>query len=386
MVFENDNLPVERNHQTEVYQTSAITEVQARYQMAVFRPRDTTAAYTKIMQNCQRLGFAQDALYNLPISGRAQIGPSVHLAKEMARSWQNLKFGIKELSRSPGKSLHLAYCIDLETNTSSDLEFEVEHWIEKKAETPNGPRIKKAITDPNEIDRLIANRGARKVRNCILDTLPNDIISDAENACKATLAKGNGEPISDRIRKIVVTFSSYGVTQDMIEARLGYKIDLATGEDLVNLTAIGKSLQDKQSKRSDYFNTGEKEESEKGLSLNDKLKAQQEAKKQEQEIVKPTENTKETIQKVADLNTVLPEAKEWTEVKPKERSVVETMAGRTKATDWPKYKDTSIKDIPEDELLGLLSEFDKKDSISENSKTFYVNACMYLGRQQSLKQ
>lgn len=254
-----------------IEQSKAIQEVQAALIIAKRFPRDENQAFARIMKACKRLILAEQAVYRLPISGKTQEGPSIRLAEVLAQAWGNLKFGIKELSRERTRSHCVAYCWDQETNTLVELEFTVDHWIE--VGKGNVPKTKRMITDPVEVDRLIANRGARKLRNCILNVIPGDVIDEAVKECKKTLAKGAGEPLSDRIRKMVTAFIELGVSQEMIAERLGHPIDQTTGDEIVDLTAIYKSLIDKQARRAEFFNTGEVEKP--VSALNDKLKAEE---------------------------------------------------------------------------------------------------------------
>lgn len=278
---QNENLPAvqqERTLQVQVEQSRAIQEVQGMIISAKKFPRDELGSYNRIMKSCQRISLADQAVYRLPIGGKTQEGPSIRLAEVLAQAWGNLSFGIKELSRSQGKSLHVAYCLDYETNTKAETEFEVEHWIEVGK---NGaPKTKKYITDPVEIDRLIANRGARKLRNCILNIIPPDVIEEAVKACKATVAKGGGMPIEDRVRSMVMAFDSIGVSKEMLEEYLKHGLEITTGEEIANLQAIYKSILDKQAKRQDYFNTSEEKEVDKSSKLNAKLKGEQNGEKE----------------------------------------------------------------------------------------------------------
>lgn len=254
-VHVHQNLAVENSR--------AIQEVQASLIIAKRFPRDENAAFARIMTSCKRISLATHAIYNLPISGRNQSGPSIRLAEVLAQAWGNLKFGFKEYSRADGVSSCNAYCWDQETNTNSEIDFEVEHFIIAKG-------AKKFITDPAEIDRLIANKGSKKLRQCILKVIPPDIVEEAMNQCKETIKKGDGSPIGDRIRKMVAAFSHIGVTQEMIEKRVKKSIDLIDPDELVDLTATYKSLVDNQAKKNYYFDTGE-EEKPKSSSLNEKL-------------------------------------------------------------------------------------------------------------------
>lgn len=257
---EKENLPA----MVAIEQSRAVQEVQAALVIAKKFPRDEVAAYSRIMKSCLRITLAEQAVYRLPIGGKTHEGPSIRLAEVLAQAWGNIKFGIKEISRENGKSNCIAYCWDQETNTSSEIEFTVEHWIEV-GKAP-APKTKKAVTDPVEIDRLIANRGARKLRNCILNVIPGDIVEEAVKACKKTVANGGGEPLTDRIRKMVAAFQEISVSQQMLEERLKHPIEETTGEEIAELYAICKSIYDKQAKRSEFFNTGEVDKRESKLS------------------------------------------------------------------------------------------------------------------------
>lgn len=267
----SENLPVPQapsalTSATAVEQTRAIQEVQSRLIIAKRFPRDEIAAHARIMKACKRRALADQAVYRLPIGNKTQVGPSIRLAEVLANAWGNISFGVKEIARASGRSQCIAYCWDQETNTLIEYEFEVEHWIEVGQK---GNKSKRPITDPVEIDRLIANRGARKMRNAILQVIPGDVIDEAVKACRKTVAEGGGVPLTDRIRTMVTSFAEISVTQEMLEQRLGYPIADATGDDIASLQGVWKALVDKEAKRSEFFKTEDVERQ--SSSLNDKL-------------------------------------------------------------------------------------------------------------------
>lgn len=259
----SQNLPA----QVAIESSRVVAEALAALKVAKAFPRDENSAFNRIMTSCKRLSLANQAIYNLPISGKNQSGPSIRLAEVLAQAWGNLKFGVNEVSRMDGKSSCVAYCHDLETNTNSEIAFEVDHFIEVGT---RGNKQQKWITDPAELDRLIANRGSKKLRQCILKVIPPDIVEEAMNQCKTTISKGDGSPLSDRVRKLVVWFGGFQVTQEMIEERLGHGIETVDSEEYLDLTAIATAMKDGQGKRATYFKVAD--EAPKSSSLNDLLK------------------------------------------------------------------------------------------------------------------
>lgn len=259
--FNSDGLPVERAPaQLEVEQTRATQEVQAALIIAKRFPRNEADAYDKIMKACKRPVLAEQAIYKLPISGKIMEGPSIRLAEVLIQAWGNAEFGIREISRDNNRSNCEAFCWDKETNIMRKEPFIVEHHIEKNETVNNVKRkIKKPVTDPVEIDRLIANRGGRKLRNCILNIIPGDVVDAAVKACRQTMVKGSGEPLSDRVRKAVAAFSELAVSREMIEERLGHPVDITTAEEVADLLSIYNSLINKQAKRGEFFRVPEAE-------------------------------------------------------------------------------------------------------------------------------
>jgi hypothetical protein len=230
----------------EAQQTRAMAEVQSAMVIAKRFPRDEAASYSRIMQACQRQSLAERAVYAYPRGGEMVTGPSIRLAEAMAQAWGNIDFGIIELEQTNGSSSMMAYCWDMETNARQTRQFLVPH----ERHTRQGS---KSLTDPRDIYELTANQGARRLRACILGVIPGDVTDAAVNACEQTMAKGGGEPIADRIRKMLAAFVAIGVTQTAIERRLGHKLD-ATGEaELVRLRQIFASIRDGMATAADCF-------------------------------------------------------------------------------------------------------------------------------------
>ena len=98
-----------------------------------------------------------------------------------------------------------------------------------------------------------ANMGARRLRAAILEIIPGYVVDEAVTACERTLAGASDVPLADRALKLVQAFKPLGVSQDMIEQRLGHKLTALIESELVDLRAIYNSIKDGFSKREDWF-------------------------------------------------------------------------------------------------------------------------------------
>ena len=225
-----------------------MARVQAQVISAKRFPRDTVAAYQRVIAACKRPGVARSATYAFPRGGSVVKGPSIRLAEELARSWGNIDCGVKELSQQDGYSTVEAYCLDLETNYRSSMTFTVSH----RRGTKSGDQF---LTDPRDIYEHVANSAARRKRACILAVVPSDLTEDAVAACEATLAGDSSEPIDVRVNRMLAQFKGLPapVSRSMLETKLGHTVEDITLDELNELGAVFRSLKDAMTKREDWF-------------------------------------------------------------------------------------------------------------------------------------
>lgn len=240
---------------TEMMVSRQAQEVQAAMVIAKKFPRDEVEAYNRIMRACQRRSLAEQAEYEYPRGGTKVSGPSIRLAEALAQNWGNIDYGVIELEQKESSSEMMAYAWDLETNTRATRIFSVKH----QRDTKKGSH---ALTDSRDIYEITANFGARRVRACILEVIPGDVVEAAQQQCNLTLTNGNTEPLIDRIRKMVKAFEDeFSVTKTMLEEYIGCNSDVFSENDFVRLRKVYRSLKDGMAKREDYFNIGNNEKS-----------------------------------------------------------------------------------------------------------------------------
>jgi hypothetical protein len=231
-------VPATIGQATAVEQSRAVAEVQAAVVVAQQCPRSITAAVAAMRESCQQKGLAERAFYRYARGGSPITGPSVHLARELARCWGNVQYGIAELRRDDdgGISEMQAYAWDVQTNTRSALVFIVPH----RRDTRDGA---KHLTDLRDVYENNANQGARRLRESIFAILPPWFVEEAKDLCSATLADGGGKPLARRVADAIKVFGVLGVTAVQLETKLGRKSDNWTEHDVAALTVTYKSLQ-----------------------------------------------------------------------------------------------------------------------------------------------
>ena len=242
------NLPTENVNQgtVAIEASRAVAEAQGKLLIAKRFPRDEVAAYAKAIQACQRPTMAAKAFYAYPRAGKTVEGPTIRFAEELARCWGNIDYGIKELSQDNGKSELQAYAWDLETNAQSVQNFTNPHQREVKGKM-------QTLTSQRDIYENNANMATRRMRARILAILPAWFVEDCINECKKTLAGQNDMPLIDRVKKMVVAFQKYGVSQEMLERRLKRKVEAMTADDFTEYIGIFNAIKGGESKVAEWF-------------------------------------------------------------------------------------------------------------------------------------
>lgn len=223
---------------TAIEQARAVAEVQAAVTVAQAIPRDVQRAVAEMRDTCGRMAMASRAFYSVPNRGN---GPTVHLARELARIWGNLDYSVRELRRDDegGESEVMAVAWDQQTNVRSSRSFIAPHAKMKGRE-----RVK--LVDLDDVYRSNQNTGAKAVRECIFSVLPRWFVEEAQDICRRTLDQGEGVPLADRIAAMVKAFDGIGVKVAQLEAKTGKRRgqwdagDVAQlGIDFVSVTRDG---------------------------------------------------------------------------------------------------------------------------------------------------
>ena len=196
---------------TAVEQSRAVAEVQAAIVVAQQCPRNVPAAIDMMRESCRRKELAERAFFSYK-RGATVTGPSVHLARELARCWGNIQYGLREMRRDDEASEMLAYAWDVQTNARCDNIVINPH---------RGYTGGRELTDLRDVYENNANVGARRVREAIFAVLPAWYVEEAVEICNQTLKHGDGKPLPLRIASAIEVFGNLGVKVSQLEAKHG---------------------------------------------------------------------------------------------------------------------------------------------------------------------
>lgn len=241
---ESSPVPAFVGQGTAIEQSRAVAEVQVAALLAEYRPRDEDRCLQVMLRACRGTALAERAFYKVPRGGKTATGPSIDLARELARCWGNIQYGVAELRRDDARleSEMQAYAWDVQTNTRSAHIFIVPHRRNVKGEMV-------PLTDLQGVYENNANQGARRVREAIFAVLPSWFAQEAITQCRRTLESPN----DDAAAKAVTMFAAMRVDQARLEAKVGRPVAEWTDSDVAELRISYGALQRKEVTAAEEF-------------------------------------------------------------------------------------------------------------------------------------
>jgi hypothetical protein len=240
---------------TAIEMSRAVAEVQAAIIVAQRVPRNVATAMGLMRESCTQPALADRAFFRYPrgrdANGQPVIvtGPSVHLARELARCWGNIQYNVIELRRDVGKgeSEMQAFAWDVQVNVRSALTFVVPH----KRDTKRGAQD---LVDMRDIYENNANMGARRLRETIFSVMPTWFVQQAQDLCSHTIAHPAGDkPLGEQIADAIQRFADMQVTRDQLEQKVGRVSGEWQPFDLAMLRVIFTSLRRGEISKDDEF-------------------------------------------------------------------------------------------------------------------------------------
>lgn len=240
--------------------------VQARFVVAIQRPRDTMQFRDRLLHECKRPGFAEVAMYKRPV-GKKKVGrdweeqfaegPSIRMIETCLQLYQNVQINSATIYDGPDVRIVKVMVIDFQNNTDFSHEITVPKQIEKRGfdgEPPKGREVlgKRINSQGDETylvsatdDEVMVKQAAlvsKAIRTCGQRLLPRDVIEEAIAQIRDTRAAEVKKDPDAAKKKMADAFSQLGVTPSDIAAYIGHSIDRATPAEIVKLREIYSSI------------------------------------------------------------------------------------------------------------------------------------------------
>ena len=232
---------------------AAQAAVQARFVMAIQRPRSWDNVRVKLLQECKRPGFAAVARYNKPV-GKGVRGPSIRFAEACFRYAGNLDAPITTTFEDKFKRILHVQLIDFETNASYSADITIDKTVERKdrkdrvvlAERKNSRGDNIFIVEATE-DELLNKQNAlvsKALRTLILRMIPGDIVEEGQAQCVEIMANEDAKDPTAARKKLIDSFADIGVMPSELEAFLGHALSVIQPAEMAELREAYAAVRD----------------------------------------------------------------------------------------------------------------------------------------------
>lgn len=233
----------------------AKAEVEARYVIALQRPRNINQARISILESCKRPKFAEGARYRKPVGGgRTVDGLSIRFAEEAIKAMTNIAVDAMTIWEDDEKRNVRITVTDLETNTTYGDEVTINKTVERRSLKEGQVALSERMNSTNqkvflvaatedELANKLAAAKSKIIRNSGLRLVPQDILDEAEETILATLEKGGKDPQAET-KKICDAFASIGVKPAELERLLGHPLSSISPKELIDLRATYSAIKD----------------------------------------------------------------------------------------------------------------------------------------------
>lgn len=258
---------IERSAETA---TSAVAaraqaEVQARFIVADRRPRDVERFRVRLLRECKRPGFAELAEYERPVGRQKNEntgqweqkiarGPTIRLIETAVQNYGNVVAEAPVVFEGDEFRIVRAQMCDLETNTTWTQDVVVPKRVEKRGDNKGRPPLGREVvsqrinsggdttylvtaTDDEVAVKQLAliSKAQRKNAERLL---PSDIIHEALDECRRTLAAADAKDPDATKRKVIDGFAALNIEPSAIAEYVGKPLDRLQPADVRSLQRL----------------------------------------------------------------------------------------------------------------------------------------------------
>jgi hypothetical protein len=235
--------------------SKAKAEVEARYVIALQRPRNIMEARRKILDACQRPAFAEGARYRKPMGGgRTVDGLSIRFAETAIQAFGNTSVETTTIWDDQEKRTVRISVTDLEANISHAKDVTISKTVERREVKPGqvviserinstGQKVFLVAATEDDLANKIAAAESKVIRNCGLRLIPQDILEEAEQAILETQERGGSDPLAET-KKLCDGFAKINVKPAELEKYLKHPLDTVSKKELIDLRAIYAAIRD----------------------------------------------------------------------------------------------------------------------------------------------
>lgn len=241
---------MERRNETQAVASAELAkaQIQARYIVAMQRPRDVDDFRVRMLKHAKRPGFAALAEYAKPVGGGKVRGMSIRFVEAALQEYGNVLPEVVAVFDDEEKRIIRISLTDLERNITYVEDATVEKYVERS--DPRGGEVigerrnssgkvtyRVRATEDDYANKLAAKQ-SKVIRNLGRRILPPDIVDEVLAACTATRnAEHAKDPDADR-KKLIDAFAGLRVMPSDLAKYLGHDVGTSSPAEIDDLRTI----------------------------------------------------------------------------------------------------------------------------------------------------
>lgn len=223
--------------------------VEARWIMAMRRPRNMDEVRQLMLKECRRPGFADAAVYEIPRGGSKITGLSIRFAEVAVRCMGNLQPEVVTIHDDDETRIVKCSITDYESNITWSRDITIRKTVERKqlargqrplGERTNsyGDRVFIVAGSDDDIATKEAAIVSKTLRTLILRCIPGHLQDECLALCNRIYAdKAAQDPDAARV-KMLDSFASIGVRPSELEELLGHTTERMSPAELDKLRKL----------------------------------------------------------------------------------------------------------------------------------------------------
>lgn len=231
--------------------------IEARFMMALARPRDLDQYRQKLRADCKRPGFADAALYLLEFGEKPVEGLTVRFAEAALRHFGNVYCEKVVVFDDADKRIVRVTLTDLETNAGDSTDVTIQKTVERKKLKEGREEVGKRVNSKGDITHIVkayddeilgkVNAAMSKAkRNLILGLVPIDITEECRVLCKKVGADTDAKDPDLARKKVVDAFAELNVTAEELEEFMGKPLSRLVPAEVIELKRCYRALTDEE--------------------------------------------------------------------------------------------------------------------------------------------
>jgi hypothetical protein len=253
------------NAATEALIAKERASIEARWIMAMRRPRNLDDVRQRVLAECRRPGFAESAIYHRPAGNKQDAngkwvpniieGLSIRFAEVAVRCMTNIPVETQTIFDGDRDRVVRVTVTDLESNVTWSRDITIKKTVErkqlKKGQRPLGERVNSygdrvfivEATD-DEVSVKEAAMISKMSRTLILRCVPGNIQDEAKMLCRKISADKTAQDPAAAKTKVLDAFSTLGVLPSQLADYLGKPLEQARPPEIDSLRNLYTAIRD----------------------------------------------------------------------------------------------------------------------------------------------